>query len=130
MALPFAGDGELPARRMAKRQESLHFSGKCPPSALGKVEVPASPARSLRAARWIRQFDDQSRLHELIQRLVEHHGPEANPTSGLLEHLPYDGTSVPVLVGERQQDVEPVGFERPCAVFRQENLRCYRSVLY
>ena len=53
-------------------------------------------------------FDDQPFVGEPGEVAVEHARPELHPAAGALEHVVHDAEAVPILVGQREQDLEPV----------------------
>ena len=56
-------------------------------------------------------FGDELELDESGKIPVQHRRPQPHPAAGALEHFGHDAETVPLAIGEREENLEPVRFE-------------------
>jgi hypothetical protein len=91
--------------------EAVAFSVEHAAAEAGEAVVAAAGVVEL-AGGAVAGFFDEALFDQALQGAVEGGGPEADFAGGAVKNFLHDAVAVLVIGGEREEDVEPVGFER------------------
>ena len=97
--------------RFDEAGEPLCFGAAGAPSEGSDAEESWPAARCPRVCRGL-DLDDHLQIDQAGEVAVEHGRPQAHAAAGSFEHLVHDAKAVQIAIGEGEEDLKPVRFER------------------